>query len=74
MSCSCRMRPTDRVSPGTTVGVPFGGRVVKGSVIEDRGIFRHHRIVRVRIGDVEGDDAIEFELPVEELQPLPSAA
>lgn len=74
MSYSRHMRPTDPVAPGTAVGILFGGRVVPGSVIEDRGIFRHHRLVRVRIGDVEGDDAIEFELPVEELRPLPSAA
>ncbi len=65
---------TDPIAVGTKVGVRFGGRVVSASVVEDRGVFRDHRIIRVRIDGDNDPDALEFELPVEELEPLSAAA
>ena len=59
---------------GTKVGVRFGGRVVPAIVVEDRGVFHGHLIVRVHLGDPDDRDAIEFELRAEELQSLPAAA
>lgn len=61
-------------SPGTVVGVRFGGRVTAAFVVEDRGVFRGRRIVRVHLGDWDDPDALEFELPVDELEPVPAAA
>jgi hypothetical protein len=62
------------LTPGTRVGVHFGGRVVAAFVIEDRGVFAGERIVRVHIGELEDTEAPEFELPVDELEPVPAAA
>lgn len=61
---------------GTKVGVRFGGRVRRAVILEDRGIvFSGRRIVRVRLGDDPNDaDALEWEIPAEELEPLPAAA
>jgi hypothetical protein len=61
-------------SPGTKVGVRFSGRVVQAFIVEDRGVFGGQRIVRVRLGDWNDRDALEFELPADELEPLPAAA
>jgi hypothetical protein len=61
-------------APGTKVGVPFGGRIVPGFILEDRGVFGGQRIVHVRLRDRDDPDAMDFELPADELQPLPAAA
>jgi hypothetical protein len=60
--------------PGTKVGVHFGGRIVRAVVIEDRGVFAGERIVRVHVGDLDDAEAPEFELPVDELEPVSAAA
>lgn len=60
--------------PGTKVGVHFGSRVVTALVIEDRGVFAGKRLVRIRLIDWESGDAPEFELPVDELEPVPTPA
>lgn len=61
-------------APGSKVGVHYGGRVVVAFVIEDRGVLAGHRIVRVHVGDWDDTGAPEFELPVDELEPVPAAA
>ena len=61
-------------APGTKVGVHYGGRVVVAFVIEDRGVFGGQRIVRIHVGDPDDAEAPEFELPVDELEPVPAAA
>jgi hypothetical protein len=59
---------------GTKVGVRFSGRVVPAVIVEDRGIFNDHRVVRIRLGELDDDDALEWELRAEKLEPLPTAA
>ena len=44
------------------------------AVMEDRGVFAGKRIVRVHVGDWDDAEAPEFELPVDELEPVPAAA
>ena len=53
---------------------PYGGRLVAAFVIEDHGVFAGRRIVRVHVGDWDDAEAPEFELPVDELGPVPTAA
>ncbi len=67
---------SERTSPalGSKVGVHYGGRLVAAFVVEDRGVFAGHRIVRVHLGDLDDLEAPEFELPVDELEPVPAAA
>ncbi len=71
-----QVMPSEKAAaaPGTKVGVHFAGRVVVGFVIEDRGVFGGERIVRVHVGDLEDSEAPDFELPVDELEPVPAAA
>jgi hypothetical protein len=71
--CGMR-REKGAFSPGTKVGVRFSGRVVVAFILEDRGVFGGQRIVRVHLGDLDDRDALEFELPADELEPLPAAA
>lgn len=59
---------------GSKVGVRFGGRIVVGLVVEDRGVLGGKRIVRVHIGEAEDPEEPEFEIPVDELAPAPAAA
>ena len=66
--------PTSVPLPGTKVGVRYGGRIVAGVVTEDRGVLAGHQVVRVHVGEWEDSDAPEFEVPVDELQPVPAAA
>jgi hypothetical protein len=61
-------------APGTKVGVHYAGRVMVAFVIEERGVFAGHRIVRVHVGDMDDAEAPEFELPVDELEPVSAAA
>lgn len=58
---------------GTKVGVRFGGRTTLAVLIEDRGVFHGEHIVRVRLGDGSDPDALDFELPLDELEPVPTA-
>lgn len=59
---------------GAKVGVHYGGRVVVAFVIEDRGVFGGQRLVRVHVGEWEDPEAPEFEVPVDELEPISAAA
>lgn len=61
-------------APGSKVGVHYGGRVVVAFVIEDRGVLAGQRIVRVHVGDWDDPEAPEFELPLDQLEPIPTAA
>lgn len=61
------MATTTGPTIGQVVGVHYSGQIERGTVIEDRGVFRGHQVVRVRIGDQDGLDAPEIELPVEEI-------
>ncbi len=61
-------------APGTKVGVRFSGRVTTAYVIEDLGVFRGRHILRVHLGEWDDPEAIEYELPEDELEPLPAAA
>ncbi|MGO9249721.1 MAG: hypothetical protein ACLQQB_07515 [Solirubrobacteraceae bacterium] len=45
------VRKKGAFSPGTEVGVHFGGRVTAAFVVEERGVFRGRQIVRVHLGD-----------------------
>ena len=64
----------ESLEPGSKVGVYHGGRIVVAFVVEDRGVFGGQRIVRVHVGDWDDPEALEFELPVDELEPVPAAA
>ncbi len=68
------MREKVEFARGTKVGVRFAGKLRTAIVVEDRGVFRDHRIVRIRLGDLEDLEALEFELRADELEPLPAAA
>lgn len=59
---------------GTKVGVRFAGSVRTATVVEDRGVFRDHRVVRVRLDYLNDLGAREFELRADTLEPLPAAA
>lgn len=61
-------------TPGTKVLVRFGGRLTPAVLIENRGVFHGVNIVRVRLGDGSDPDALDFELPLDELEPAPLAA
>ncbi len=67
---------TDLLIPeiGSRVGVRLGGRIVSAVVVEDRGDFRGHRIVRVRVDDWPADEAPDFEVPANELHAAPTPA
>jgi hypothetical protein len=67
-------REKQEFAPGMKVGVRFSGEVTPAVVTEDRGIFGGHRIVRVRLDDPGNLDELEFEVPADELEPLPAAA
>jgi hypothetical protein len=57
------------IEPGTAVGVNFGFRVARATIVEDRGEIGvgGRRLVRVKM-PVSGTDEFEvFEVPVEEL-------
>ncbi len=56
------------------VGVRFAGTVRAATVVEDRGVFRGERIVRVRLADWDDVEPFEFEVAVSELEPVPAAA
>ena len=57
---------------GARVRVPFGVSKVVGTIVEDRGFIgvQGRRLVRVLI-PVEPDEPISFEIPEEDLEPLP---
>lgn len=59
---------------GSRVGVHLGGRIVSAVLVEDRGDFRGHRIVRVRVDDWPADEAPDFEVPADELHAAPTPA
>jgi hypothetical protein len=61
---------TDSLIPeiGSRVGVRLGGPIVSAVLVEDRGDFRGHRIVRVRVDDWPADEAPDFEVRADELQ------
>lgn len=67
---------TDSLIPeiGSRVGVRLGGRIVGAVIVEDRGDFRGHRIVRVRVDDWPADEAPDFEVPTSELHAAPTPA
>ena len=67
---------TDSLIPevGSRVGVRLGGRIVSAVLVEDRGNFRGHRIVRVRVNDWPEDEAPDFEVPADELHAAPTPA
>lgn len=62
---------------GTKVGVRVGGFLRAAVVVEDRGIFVGHRIVRIRelddFGDFDDVAPREYEISTDELEPGPAA-
>ncbi len=68
------MTVTKVPSIGTTVGVRYGGSIVRAVLIEDRGVLGSDHIVRVHVGDWDDPEAPEFEVSVGELVPEPAAA
>jgi hypothetical protein len=67
---------TDSLIPeiGSRVGVHLGGRIVGAVIIEDRGDFRGHRIMRVRVDDWPYEETPVFEVPADELYAPPTPA
>ncbi len=61
-------------TPGTKVLVRFGVDLTPAVVVEDRGVFHGEHIVRVRLGDGNDPDALDFELSLDELEPAPLTA
>ncbi len=66
-----------RVKVGERVGVAVGGRLLEATVIEDRGDLgaRGQQVVRLSVGEQRrpASEPYEVELPVDWLQPRPSA-
>ena len=68
-----RARPA-RVKVGEEVGVSVGGRLVRATVIEDRGDLgaRGQQVVRLAVqSPAAGAEPYEVELPVDWLAPAP---
>jgi len=66
-----------RVKVGERVGVSVGGRLVRATVIEDRGDLgaRGQQVVRLAVqAPAAAAEPYEVELPVDWLQPPPSPA
>ena len=67
VSYSRPMATTALPAVGDVVGVPFAGRIERAVIVEDRGDFRGHRIVRIRVGERDDVEAPELEVPTDNL-------